>query len=111
MSPSPAEIERRDGILRAIEYATKSAITIRLEPIYAGTLGEYVYAFEGEEDLLHLIVRRGDDGPLTVAEGRAVADFALPRVDRGLVWFKPGRHSQHFYVGHDDLVSSLCATS
>jgi hypothetical protein len=60
---------------------------------------------EGEEDLLHLIVVRQDGKELTPAEGQAVAGFVWPGVPSALIWLKPGVLSQHFYVGHDELVS------
>jgi hypothetical protein len=28
-------------------------------------------------------------------------------VPSALIWLKPGRLTQHFYVGHDDLLGSL----
>ena len=71
---------------------------------FGGTVGEYRYQFEGEEDLLHLFVTRSDSGSLTPEEGLAVARWLLPDVSPALVWLKPGEFSQHLYVGHDDLL-------
>ncbi|MBX7131995.1 MAG: hypothetical protein K1X67_04870 [Fimbriimonadaceae bacterium] len=71
---------------------------------FGGTAGAYLYQFEGEEDLLHLFVTRSDGGSLTPEEGVAVARWLLPNVPPALVWLKPGEFSQHFYVGHDDLL-------
>ena len=128
MIPTPAEGERRDEIarriLRFIEENRRIAlppfdpalarpndrfalVNVGLEPNdFAGSLGHCRYQFEGEEDLLHLIVT-ADGGAITVAEGQRVAAFVLAGVPPALVWLKPGELSQHFYVGHDDLVGSL----
>ena len=86
--------------------ASESALlTVGAEPNpYCGTLGPFRYQFEGEEDLLHLIVTRCDGEPLTPEEGQTVAGFVLEGVPPGLVWFRPGDRSQHFFVGHDELL-------
>ena len=128
MSPTPEEQARRDEVahrlLRFIEEGRRvslppfdpatarpndrfALVNVGLEPNdFAGTLGRLRYQFEGEEDLLHLIVTAGGD-PLTVADGQRAAAFVLEGVPPALVWLKPGELSQHFYVGHDDLVGSL----
>jgi hypothetical protein len=81
-----------------------SMATVGLEPgQFGGAVGEYRYRFDGEEDLLRLMVVRRDGAELTPAEGRAVAAFVLDAVPPGLVWFRPGRRSMHFFVGHDVL--------
>jgi hypothetical protein len=67
-------------------------------------VGDFRYQFEGEEDLLHLFVTRLDGSPIDSADGLAVAQFLMPTVPPALVWHKPGEFSQHFYVGHDDLL-------
>lgn len=127
MSPTPDEQARRDEIARRLlrfiaedrrialpEFDPATArpsdrfalVNVGLEANdFSGTLGPFRYQFEGEEDLLHLIVTR-DGRPLTVAEGQAVAAFALRGVPPALIWLKPGELSQHFYVGHDDLIGS-----
>ena len=126
LDPLPSEITQRDGILARIVEAVAESRTIRLPAVdrgcsqgapsalvgieeneFGGRIGPYRYQFEGEEDLLHLIVTRLDLGSLTPEEGQDVARFVLPRVPPGLVWLKPGTLSQHFYVGHDDLVMSF----
>ncbi|MBX3120328.1 MAG: hypothetical protein KF784_14800 [Fimbriimonadaceae bacterium] len=76
---------------------------------FRGRMGEFVYQFEGEEDLLHLMVTRANLTSLTPEEGQAVASFVLDGVPPALVWFKPGEQSQHFYVGHDDVVANVNA--
>jgi hypothetical protein len=85
--------------------------SVGLEPNdFGGAVGAYRYQFEGEEDLLHLIVTRLDGESITVAEGQAVAAFLLPDVPPALIWLRPGELSQHFYVGHDELLRG-CSTS
>ncbi len=128
MTPTAAERARRDEIAkRVLDYIAENRrialppfdpalsrpsdrfalVNVGREPNeFAGTLGPFRYQFEGEEDLLHLIVT-ADGGALTVAEGQRVASFVLSGVPTALVWLKPGELSQHFYVGHDDLVGSL----
>jgi hypothetical protein len=82
--------------------------TVGLEPNdFCGALGEFRYQFEGEEDLLHLIVTRTTGEQLETHEGQAVAAFVLRGVPPALIWLRPGRHSQHFYFGHDDLIGNL----
>ncbi|AIE87800.1 hypothetical protein [Fimbriimonas ginsengisoli] len=83
-------------------------INIGLEPNdFSGSLGVYRYQFEGEEDLLHLIVTTETGDPLTPEEGQRVASFALSGLSPALIWLRPGELSQHFYFGHDDLVAHL----
>jgi hypothetical protein len=74
---------------------------------FSGLVDEYRYQFEGEEDLLHLIVTHRDGKPVSTAEGQSVAGFVLRGVPRALIWLRPGEYSQHFYFGHDDLVGNL----
>jgi hypothetical protein len=126
INPTLAEIRQRDEVLTSILGAIEEGVTIRLPPFdpelsqaspgfalqsvgiepnaYGGTVGPFRYQFEGEEDLLHLIVTRLDGAVLSPEEGQGVARFLLPNVEPGLVWLKPGTVTQHFYVGHDDLV-------
>ncbi len=83
-------------------------LSIGLEPNeYNGTLGPFRYQFEGEEDLLHLIVTRLDTEALTPQEGQRVAGFVLRGVPQALIWLRPGEYSQHFYFGHDELMGNL----
>lgn len=128
MTPTPAERARRDGIARRVlEYIAENRrialppfdpalarpndrfalVNVGLEPNeFGGTLGSFRYQFEGEEDLLHLIVT-AEGREISVAEGQRVAAFVLAGVSPALIWLKPGEMSQHFYVGHDELVESL----
>ena len=83
-------------------------INIGLEPNdFSGSLGDFRYQFEGEEDLLHLIVTRSNQSTLTTEEARVVADFVLIGMPSALVWLRPGEYSQHFYFGHDELLKNI----
>lgn len=123
------ELGRRAAVLGAIREFVGSNATIKLPPFdrersapsvhaaltsvgieendFGGSVGDYRYQFEGEEDLLHLIVTRLDGQPLSAEEGQAVAAFLLAPMPPGLVWIRPGEYSQHFYMGHDDLVTYI----
>lgn len=74
---------------------------------YSGTLGPYRYQFEGEEDLLHLIVTHAEGEPVTPEQGQKVASFVLEGLPPALIWLRPGEYSQHFYFGHDELLKHL----
>ena len=83
-------------------------LSVGIEPnAWGSTVGEFRYQIEGEDDLLHLFVVRQDGGELSPAESHEVAAFLWPGVPRGLLWFKPGALSQHYYVGHDVLLEYL----
>jgi hypothetical protein len=121
--PSARETSRRDDVLAQIRVCIRGNKTIRLpafdpslgrgeerfalmnigrEPNdFCGTVGDYRYQFEGEEDLLHLIVTTDHGRRLTPEEGQAVAAFLLDGVPPSLVWLRPGEFSQHFYLGHE----------
>jgi len=105
------EIERA-RILGALTNAIHADETIRVpfanDPSpFSGTVGSYVYSFEGEDDLLHISVTRRDGAKLTAEEGQAVVSWLLPGMPPGLIWIRPGELSQHFYCGHDDLVANV----
>lgn len=124
-----SEGERRKQVLEKVLACVRSGETIKLpdfdpdlstggaefaltsigleENPFGGAVGDFRYQFEGEEDLLHLIVTRTSGDPLTAEEGRSVAGFLFSGVPTALVWFRPGEVSQHFYVGHDELLDSL----
>lgn len=83
-------------------------VNVGLEPNdFSGTVGEFRYQFEGEEDLLHLIVTRVTTEALTPEEAQAVVGVVLEGLPPALIWLKPGTYSQHFYFGHDELISQL----
>ncbi len=125
ISPSLVEVSQRDAVVSAILSAVRESVTVKLpdfdrasdlpgafalesigiEPNpYGGTVGDFRYQFEGEEDLLHLMVFRLDRGEISPEEGQAVAAFLFPNLAPTLVWFRPGERSQHFYLGHDVLL-------
>ena len=132
LKPSPEEASRRDQVMRQILTDIKESRTIKLpvfdrtlsrpsdqyaltnigvEPNdYSGGIGDYRYQFEGEEDLLHLIITRKNSDPLTVDTAQQVASFVLQGVPSALIWLRPGTFSQHFYFGHDDLIGNLVLT-
>lgn len=101
-------LPRPDG---SVDTPGESALlTVGLEPNdFGGRIGEYRYQFEGEDDLLHLMIVRLDQEPFPPGEGQMVASFVLPDLPAGLVWLKPGERSHHFYMGHDDLLDHLKA--
>ena len=133
MEPTQSEKDQRNrvmaGGLRAIEanqtirlpdFDPKidrasdefAMLTVGLEPNeFGGRLGDFRYQFEGEEDLLHLMVVRQDLSGLEPSEARSVAAFLLEGVPPALVWYRPGTKSHHFYLGHDDLLGSLILDS
>lgn len=92
---------------RALSQPSESAlVSVGLEPnAFGGTVGDHRYQFEGEEDLLHLIVTRRDSHHLSAEEAQTVAGFVLEGLPRSLVWFRPGEYSHHFYFGHDELLT------
>ncbi|MBC8064330.1 MAG: hypothetical protein H7Y17_05835 [Chlorobia bacterium] len=128
ISPIPDEVQRRDQVLQAVLSHVREDRRIFLPPFdpnasrpsdqfalqsvglepneFGGSVSEFRYQFEGEEDLLHLIVTRTDGSPLTPMEGQEVAAFLLPDLPSSLMWLKPGDFTQHFYFGHDELLSS-----
>lgn len=82
--------------------------SVGLEPNeFGGTVGDYRYQFEGEEDLLHLFVTRQDGSAITPKEGQEVAGYLLQGLPSALIWLKPGEYTQHFYFGHDELIDKL----
>lgn len=113
------EIEKASAVMDAVRAAVREERRIELprhlgagDPLsfvsnpYGGTYGPYRYQLEGEDDLLHLIVARIDTGALTAEEGRIVAGALFRDLSSALVWLRPGEFSQHFYVGHDDLLAA-----
>lgn len=128
LASTPSERAERNAIVDRILRATETNTVIKLPPFdptratpavtallaignetnpFGGSVGEFRYQFEGEEDLLHLFVLRLNGDPLTVAEGQSVVDFVLRGVSPALIWLKPGEQSQHFYVGHDEVLATV----
>jgi hypothetical protein len=80
-------------------------VSVGIEPNpFGGTVGEHRYQFEGEEDLLHLIVTRIDGNTFAAEEAQEVAGFVLRDLPKSLIWLRPGEYSHHFYFGHDELL-------
>ncbi len=71
---------------------------------FCGTVDEFTYFFEGEDDLLHVGIGRKKEGPLSVEEAQTVLSFLAPTLPTGVVWVKPGTYSHHFYFAHDELL-------
>lgn len=125
LTPTALEQEKRDAAIAAILAATATNTMIKLPPfdpeksvqsptvasatvgmeqnVFGSTYGEFRWQFEGEEDLLHLIVTRSNFQTLTVEEAQTVVAFILRGIPQALIWLKPGEYSQHFYVGHDEV--------
>ncbi len=83
-------------------------LSIGLEPNdFSGSVGSFRYQFEGEEDLLHLIVTESSQGRLSTQDSQAVAAFVLRGMPSALIWLKPGEYSTHFYFGHDELLKNV----
>lgn len=128
LTPSIEESETRDRVVQSILEFVRNDQRIPLPPFdptisrpsdqvalqsvglepneFGGTVGDFRYQFEGEEDLLHLIVTRVSGSPLTPMEAQEVATFLLPEFPQSLMWLKPGEFTQHFYFGHDELLNS-----
>ena len=88
--------------------AVSALASVGVEPNpFGGQVRPYRYQFEGEEDLLHLIVTHQDGSQISAEEGQQVARFLLPTLPAGLIWIRPGEFSQHFYCGHDDLLKHV----
>ena len=129
ITPTSAECERRDQVVAALVQFVRDDRRIFLPPFdpsisrpsdqfalqsvglepneFGGSVGDFRYQFEGEEDLLHLIVTRSDGNALTPEVGQRVASFILPELPPSLMWLKPGEFTQHFYFGHDELLKNV----
>ncbi len=127
LEPTASELSRRDAVMTAILAAIRENRTIKLPPFdaslsrpsdqvalqsiglepnaFSGTVGPFRYQFEGEEDLLHVIVVPQDSGPIRPEDARLVVEFLMPKLSPALIWLKPGEFTQHFYFGHDELLA------
>ncbi len=92
------------AVLTAIEQGT--AITLDRAMQYGGAIGDYWVQFEGEDDLLHCIVRRQDGNPITLDEAHRLVEPFFGAMPKGLVWCKPAETSVHYYVGHDQFLQA-----
>lgn len=123
--PTDRERTRRDEVLARLVLAVRRGDRVPVPPPnpalpahlaalgsvdpdtpFAGSLGPFVYQFEGEDDLLHLLVARHDGAPLSMEDAQPVVSFVLPMLPPSLMWVKPGRLSQHFYFGHEAILVS-----
>lgn len=121
--PTEDERARRRGVLARLIAAVRQSDRIPVPPPnpslpahlaalgsvdpttpFAGSLGPFVYQFEGEDDLLHLLVARADGEPLSMEDAQPVVSFVVPMVPPSLMWVKPGVRSQHFYFGHEAIL-------
>ena len=131
-NPTENEIRQRDAVMASVLDFIRTNKTIKLPPFdatldrpsdqyallsvgletngFGGTIGGFRYQFEGEEDLLHLIVTSANGEIVTAEEGQRVAGFLMPEVPPALIWLRPGDYSQHFYVGHDELIRGFSET-
>lgn len=109
MTPTETEFQVRDSVLGAVLEAVRADVRIpmSLEPSspYKGEIQGFRYLFEGEDDLLHLLVERVDGSEITPEQAQEVVELILPDFPSGLMWLKPGVYSQHFYFGHDELLN------
>lgn len=106
LAPTRTENTHRELILVAVVRSIQENTVIRMnDPNFAGSVGDYSYFFEGEDDLLHIAIERKDGAAFPAEEAQEVIAFLLPTVAPGIVWLKPGTHSHHFYVGHDELLA------
>ena len=128
-SPTAQEQQRRDDVMKRILDCIRTEtriklpefnpmldrptdqfalLSIGLEPNeFSGSVGGFRYQFEGEEDLLHLIVTADNQGELKTEDSQAVAAFVLRGMPSALIWLKPGGFSTHFYFGHDELLKNV----
>lgn len=108
--PSIDEAELRSRILGSVlEYVRENKpipMSSGIESEFRGRLGDYLYQFEGEEDLLHLWVSKSSGEDVSPNEGRKVFAWVVGDLPEPLVWLKPGQKSQHFYFAQDDLLRS-----
>ena len=126
IDPTPAEVAQRCQVVETLldyiredrrillpQFDPSSAVpsdqfalqSVGIEAnAFGGTVGDFRYQFEGEEDLLHLFITRVDGGRLSPEDAQPVVTFLLPTLPQALLWLKPGEFSQHFYFGHDELL-------
>jgi hypothetical protein len=129
VNPTAQEIARRREVMeRVLDYTRENRtiklpefdpaldrpsdqfalISIGIEPNdFSGTVGRYRYQFEGEEDLLHLIITAENQETVSTEEAHQLTSFILRGVPTALIWLRPGEFSQHFYFGHDELLKHL----
>ena len=109
MHPTPAEDAERARVIAALINAIEHDHPIRVPTPgetsqFSGVVGGFQYQFEGEDDLLHIAITRIDRKGLVAEEAQNVVSWLMPEMPAGLIWIRPGEYSQHFYLGHDDVV-------
>ena len=111
LAPTPEEQSQRDRLAAELKVWIRDDRRVMLDSQgnspFEGAIGPYGYAFEGEDDLLHLWVWHLDGSSLAVEDAQQVVAFAIPEVNPGVIWLRPAVQSQHFYFGHDELVSQM----
>ena len=127
--PTEQESKRKQLVLGKILEHIESSTTIRLpdfspdrpseskdlamfavamEPNeFNGSRGEFQYQFEGEDDLLHLMVLKKNGEAFPPETAQIIAAWLFEGIPPALIWIKPGVRSHHFYVGHDELITYL----
>ena len=106
LGPSRSEAHRRDSVVELVrEHIRENRVIPFGDERFGGIVGPFSYFFEGEDDLLHVGISRIDAGDLSPEQAQQVMRFLLPDLPAGVVWLKPGDKSQHFYFGHDDLLT------
>ncbi|WKZ81350.1 MAG: hypothetical protein QY327_05465 [Fimbriimonadaceae bacterium] len=76
---------------------------------FGGVIGEYRFVFEGEDDLLHLLLMRTDGAALERESALEVAEFLTEGVPKSLKWLRLGPTSLSLYLGHDLLLQAIGA--
>jgi hypothetical protein len=105
LKPTPAEVTTRDHMITVAQRYIRGSVVIPMNaPDFQGTVGEFRYFLEGEDDLLHVGISRNDEGLLAMEEAQAVLSFLAPGLEAGVVWVKVGSKSHHFYFAHDELL-------
>ena len=101
------EVEQRDRVLERIGECVRLGKAIGFDPsatgAFQGSAGGYSYVFDGEDDLLHLIVGRQDGENMSHDETGPTARFLLHGVPEAMIWLRPGNKAHHYYLGHDLL--------
>lgn len=74
---------------------------------FGGVIEGHRFVFEGEDDLLHLILMRTDGAPLEREPALEVAEFLTEGVPKSMKWLRLGPTSLSLYLGHDLLLQAI----
>lgn len=108
LSLSDAEAQSLDALMSRVRAAILAGETIRYaDPQFSGAAAGLQFQFEGEEDLLHLVVTALNGGEPDLALAQALAARLLAPVSPALYWMRPGELSHHFYLAHDRLIEEM----